>query len=74
MSVIFYLAVVHEVFLFGAETWVLLEEISRNLEGVHAGFFRQVTVQKSNRQRDRTWIILAASRVLKESGTQTLGM
>ena len=49
MSVIFYLAVVHEVFLFGAETWVLLEEISRNLEGVHAGFFGQVTVQKSNR-------------------------
>ena len=35
VSAIFYRAVVQKVLLFGAETWVLLEEMSWNLEGVH---------------------------------------
>ena len=31
----FYQAVVQAVLIFGAETWVLLESMSRKLEGVH---------------------------------------
>ena len=37
---------------FGAETWVLSEEMSRKLEGVHAGFLRQITGQRSVRQKN----------------------
>ena len=37
------------------------------------GLLRQVTVQADKRQRDGTWINVAAASVIKESGTQTLG-
>ena len=43
VSAMFYQAVLQAVLIFGAETWVLLVEMSRNLEGVHVGFLRQVT-------------------------------
>ena len=45
----------------------------KNLEGVHVEFLIQVTVNMPKRQRDKTWIIMAAESVLKEAGTQTLG-
>ena len=45
----FYRAVVQAVLLFGAETWVLLAEISRNMEEVHVGLIRQVMGQKAKR-------------------------
>ena len=48
--------------------------MSKNLEGVHVGFLRKVLVKTVNWQRYGTWRTAAASRVLKESGTQTLGM
>ena len=44
----------------------------RKLEGVHAGFLRQVMGQKSKRQRDGTWRSVAAAKVTKEAVTQTL--
>ena len=69
----FYCAVVQAVLLFGAETWVLLAEMSRNLEGVHVILLRQLTGQKAARQRDRTWRSVEAVRVPKEAGIQTLG-
>ena len=73
VSAMFYQAVLQAVLIFGAETWVLLVEMSRNLEGVHVGFLRQVTGQKSKWQREGTWRSAAESRVSKEAGTQTLG-
>ena len=72
MSEIFYRSVVQAVLLFGEETWVLLAEMYRKLEGVHVCFFRQVTGQKSKWQRDGTWRSVSVARVLKEEKTQTL--
>ena len=40
---------------------------------MHVGFLRQVTGQKAKRQREDTWISVAAVRVLKEAVTQILG-
>ena len=60
---------VQAVLLYGAETWVLLEVMSRKLEGVHVVFLRPLTGQKSTQQEDRTWRNVTATRVLKESGT-----
>ena len=67
----FYWAVVQVVLIFGVETWFLLEATSRNLEGAHVVFFRQVTGHKAKRQRDGDWISVTAARVLKCAGTQT---
>ena len=72
ISEMFYLAVLQAVLLFGAETWVLLTEMSRKLEGLHVGFLRQVTGQKAKWQREGTWRSVAAADVIKESGTHTL--
>ena len=52
--------VVQEVLLFGAETWVLLEAMSRNLEGVHVGFLRQIMGQRKVQRKDGTWRRVAA--------------
>ena len=73
MSEMFYRAVVHAVLIFGEETWILLAAMSRKTEGMHLGFFRQVTGKKDKCQRGKTWRSAAAAKVLKESGTQTLG-
>ena len=40
---------------------------------MHVGFLIQVIGQMANWHRDGTWISVAVSRVLKESGTHTLG-
>ena len=64
MSAMFYQAVVQEVLLFGAETWVLSEAISRKLEGVHAGFLRRIMRQRAVRQKDGTWRQVTAAAVL----------
>ena len=64
---------VQAVLLFGAETWVLLEVMYRNLEGVHVGFLRHIPRQREVRQRDETWRSLAAEKVFNKSGTQYLG-
>ena len=54
MSAIIYWVVVQAVTIFGAETRALLEAMSRNPEGVHMGFLRQITGKKENRQWDGT--------------------
>ena len=43
MLAMFYWAVVQAVLIFGDETWFLLEAMSKNLEGVHVGFLKQMT-------------------------------
>ena len=55
VSAMFYRSVVHTVLLFGAETWVLSEAMSRNMERVHVDFLRRITGQREVRQEDGTW-------------------
>ena len=50
VSAIFYRAVVQKILLFGSETWVLLEEMAKRLEGVHVSFLRKVTGNTARRQ------------------------
>ena len=69
----FYRAVVRAVLLFGAETWVLSEEMPHNLEGVHVLFLRQITGQRIVRQRDRTWRSVTSEKFLKKEVTHPLG-
>ena len=42
-----YRAVVQVVLIFGDDTWVLSEAVSRNMEGGHVGFLRQITGQRA---------------------------
>ena len=73
MSTIFYWAVVQAVLIFGAETWVLSEAMSQNLEGVQVGLINQIMGQREVRQNYSTWRCVAAYKVLKKSETQSLG-
>ena len=43
VEVMFYRVVTQVVLLFGSETWVLLEEMERNVEGIHTGFLSNIT-------------------------------
>ena len=72
MSTMFYRAVLQVVLIFGAETWVLLMDMSRKLEGLHVGFLRQVTGQMAKRQREGTRRSVVEVGVIKESETHTL--
>ena len=45
----------------------------RELEGVHVDFLIKLTGQKATRQGGGTWRSVAAARVIKEAGIQTLG-
>ena len=69
----FYRAMVQVVLLFGSETWVLLEAMSRKLEGVHMGLLRKITGHKAVRRKDGTWRQVAAEKVLKKAVTQSIG-
>ena len=55
VSAMFYREVVQAVIIFGAETWVLSELMSRNLEGVHVGFLRKIIGHREVRQKKGTW-------------------
>ena len=74
VSAMFYRAVVQVVLIFGVETWVMLETISRKLERANVLFLRQVTGQKDKRQKNGTWRSTETTRLLKEAGTQSLGL
>ena len=43
------------------------------MEGVHVGFLRHITVQRVVQQKDRNWRRVSAEKVLKKSGTHSLG-
>ena len=49
----------------------MLAAISKNLEGVHMGFLRQVTGNASKWQSYGTWESATAASVLKEGGIHT---
>ena len=73
VSAMFYRSVFQTVLIFGEDTWFFPEEISRNLEGVHVGFLRQITGQRVVQQEEGTWRQVAAQKVLEKAGTQPLG-
>ena len=73
MSAVFYQAVVQTVLIFGVETWIFPEEMSRKLEGAHVGFLRQITGQRAVRREDGTWRQVEEDKVFKKTGTQSLG-
>ena len=73
VSEMFYWAVLQAVLLFGAETWVLLAGMSKNLEGVHMEFLRKVSGNTAKRQRDGTYISAAVESVIKEAIIMSLG-
>ena len=51
----FYLEVVQEVLLWGAETWVLTEMMLQKLVGLHVGFLRQVAGMLARNLGVDTW-------------------
>ena len=73
VSAMFYWAVVQAVLLFGVETWVLSEAMSRKLEGINMGFLRQIMGQRAVRRKERNWRKAAAEKVLEKAGTHSLG-
>ena len=55
--------------LFGAEKWVFLAALSKNMERVNMGLLRQVMENTAKGQRDETRRNAAEASVLKEAGT-----
>ena len=51
----FYKSVIQAVILFGSETWVLLAEMERKVEGTHTGFLRHITGKRARCSTDSTW-------------------
>ena len=54
MSSMFYQSAVQEVLLFGAETWVFPAAMSKNMEEMHVGFFKQATRKMAKWKRGGT--------------------
>ena len=66
----FYRAVAQAVLLFGSETWVILEEMEKKLEGTNTGFLIQITRKRARRVADGTWETPWAELVREVAGTQ----
>ena len=66
VSAVFYRAVVQAVLILGAETWVLSEAMSRNMEGVHVGLLKHIKGHREVRQKDGTWRCATEEKVLKK--------
>ena len=69
----FYQEVFQSVLFFRADTWDLLEAMSRKLEGIRVGFLQKKKRQRAVQQKDKTWRQLAAKTVLEKACTQPLG-
>ena len=51
----FYRAVVQSILCYGSETWVLLAEMDKNVEGAHIGLLRHITGKQVQRIGDGIW-------------------
>ena len=51
----FYREVVQAILLYGLETWVLLTEMERKVEGTHTRFLRNITGKRALQLGDGTW-------------------
>ena len=70
MVATFYRAVVQAILLYGLETWVLLEDTEKKVEGIYTGFLWKITGKQAQRLGDRTWETPGAEGVQETAGTQ----
>ena len=56
----FYIAVIQQVLLFGAETWVLTKRMEATLDAFQGRVARRLTGRMPRRGRDGKWIYLSA--------------
>ena len=73
VSAVFYRAAVQAVMIFVSETWVLLAEMAKRIEGFHVGLLCQVTGKTARQQWDRTWKRKGAASVIREKGIHNFG-
>ena len=64
----FFKAVVQQVLLFGAETWVVTPNMERALSGVLHGAARRLTGRQAWREKDRDWHYPSLEGAMKEAG------
>ena len=55
VSALFYRVVIYAVLLFGSESWVLLDVMMRAVEGIHVGFPRHITGERSKQKDNTAW-------------------
>ena len=67
-----YREVFQAVVLFRSESWVLLEEMDKTVEGVHTSFLRQITGKRARRNTDSTWLTPASGEVWESMLMQLL--
>ena len=64
----FFKAVVQQVLLFGAETWVVTPRMERALSSFMHGAARRITGRQTRRGWDRTWFYPSLEGAMKEAG------
>ena len=68
--VIFYIAVVHAVLLYGSETWFMTLRIGRNLVGFHHQVVRRLMRRIPQRKLDGAWTYPLLEETMSEAGMQ----
>ena len=68
MSGNFFKAVVQQVLLFGAETWVVSPMMERALSAFIHGSERRITSRQPRKGRDRKWYYPSLEEAMKEAG------
>ena len=68
---IFYEAVVLPVLLFSSDSWVILEAMTKIVEGTQVGFLRKIQGKRSQRTTHKAWATLVTGEVLQEFGIHT---
>ena len=71
LSVLFYRVVIQAVLLFGADSWVLLDAITREVESNHVGFLSQITGEWAIQKAKGSWETPATKEVLRAVGMQS---
>ena len=64
----FYIAVTHQVILFGAETWVLTAKMEKALDAFQIRVARKLTGRHPRRGRDGEWYYPSLAEAMKETG------
>ena len=64
----FFKAVVQQVLLFGAETWVVTPKMKRELSGFLHGAARRLTGRQARREKDGDWYYPSLEGAMKEAG------
>ena len=64
----FFKAVVQQVLLFGAETWVATPKMERALSGFLHGAARRLTGRQARREKDGDWYYPSLEGAMREAG------